>query len=129
MLSQRNFEDDGSASVGALDFDIRLTRNYRVDGQYIATYTGEPDDTTLTAEFTGMTIDRGNKTLTLDGESYWGTAFITRLRRNARNWSFTLDYNQVSPSYRTEVGFDPVVNYRNLSLFNMYHLYLQTACL
>ena len=42
MLSQRNFEDDGSASVGALDFDIRLTRNYRVDGQYIATYTGEP---------------------------------------------------------------------------------------
>ncbi len=87
MLSQRNFEGDGSASVGAFDYDISLTRNFRIDGQYILTYTGEPEKPSLTSNFAGMTIDRGTKTLALDGESYWGTAFISRLRRNARNWS------------------------------------------
>lgn len=129
MLSQRNFESDGSASAGALDFDIRLTRNYRIDGQYILTYTGEPDKPALTSNFAGMTIDRDTKTLALDGESYWGTAFISRLRRNARNWNWILDYNQVNPSYRTQVGFDPVVNYRNLSLYNIYNIFFADGIL
>jgi hypothetical protein len=40
-----------------------------------------------------------------------------------------LDYNQVSPTYRTQVGFDPTINYRNASSFIGYNFYPQSGLL
>lgn len=127
FLSDRRFEKDGSGTVAALDGNIRLSKNYSIDGQYIATHTREPDDTSLTSEMGDIGFDNEKHTVAFDGESYYGTAFITRLRRDARVWNFFIDYNQVSPSYRTEVGFDPVMNYRNLTVWSGYYIYPKSS--
>ncbi len=124
MVSDRRFEDDGSGTIVALDGDIRLSRNYSVDGQFLMSRTREPNDPGTTADYEGLTFDRSTKTVTFDGESFYGGAFISRFKRQARHWNFILDYNQVDPSYRTQTGYDPWVNYRNLSLNTYYDITL-----
>jgi hypothetical protein len=123
ILSDRRFEGDGSGTVAALDGRVRLSRNYSIDGQFIASHTKEPNDTSLTPGLGEMQFDYGKHSVGFDGESFYGSAFITRLNRNARSWNFFVDYNQVSPSYRTETGFDPRVDYRNFTIWNAYNIY------
>jgi hypothetical protein len=65
----------------------------------------------------------GKHTTAFDGESFYGSAFITRFNRDARNWNFFVDYNQVSPTYRTETGYDPWIDYRNLTVWTGYNIY------
>jgi hypothetical protein len=129
FLSDRRFEKDGSGTVVALDGNVRLSKNYSIDGQYIATHTREPEDTSITTGMGSLEFDDGKRTVAFDGESYYGTAFITRLRRDARAWNFFIDYNQVSPSYRTEVGFDPVMDYRNFTVWSGYNIYPKSGIL
>jgi hypothetical protein len=123
ILSDRRFEGDGSGTVAALDGRVRLSRNYSIDGQFIASHTREPDDSSLTSDLEDLQFDYGKHTVAFDGESFYGGAFITRLNRNARSWNFFIDYNQVSPSYRTEIGYDPRVDYRNASIWTGYNIY------
>jgi len=129
LLSDRRFEHDGSGAVAAIDGDIRLSKNYSIDGQYILAHTSEPQDSARTARYGGFAFDKGKHTIAFDGESYTGTAFITRLKREARNWGFMIEYNQVSPSYRTEIGFDPVIDYRNLALNSNYTFYPKSGAI
>ena len=103
LLSDRRFEHNGSGSVAAVDGDIRLSKNYSIDGQYIITHTSEPQDSARTARYGASHFDGGKHTIAFDGESYTGTAFIQRFKREARHWGFVLDYNQVSPSYRSRL--------------------------
>ncbi len=127
IITDRRFEGEGSGTVAALDGNIRLSKNYSIDGQYIASHTREPDDTSLTVGQGSLVFDKGRHTAAFDGESYYGTALITRLRRDARSWNFSVDYSQVSPSYRTETGFDPVMDYRRLTAWSGYSIYPQSV--
>jgi hypothetical protein len=129
LLSDRRFEHNGSGSVAALDGDIRLSKNYSIDGQYIITHTSEPQDSARTARFGRYGFDGGRHTIAFDGESYTGTAFIQRFKREARHWGFVLDFNQVTPSYRTEVGYDPLMGYRNLSFNSNYTFYPKSGAI
>ena len=124
MVSDRRFEDEGSGTIFAIDGDIRLSRNYSIDGQFLMSHTQEANEAGETDGLQGYTFDNGSKTLVFDGESFYGGAFITRFKRNARHWNFALDYNQVDPSYRTQTGYDPWVNYRNLTLNTWYEINL-----
>jgi hypothetical protein len=123
IITDRRFEDNGYGTILALDGDIRLSRNYSIDGQFLASYTGEADKMGESMFYEGAPIDKGRYTAEFDGESFQGNAFITRFRRNARNWGFFVDYNQVDPDYRTQTGYDPWVNYRNFSIWNGYTFY------
>jgi hypothetical protein len=127
MLSDRRFEDNGSNSVAAVDGDIRFTRTLSADFQFIATHTAEGTNSEVSGDFDGMTFDGGKKTAIFDEESFYGHAFITRLKRFGRSFVLLADYNQVSPTYRTQVGFDPLVNYRNASVFTGYNFYPQSG--
>lgn len=122
MITDRRFEDDGSGTIAALDGDIRLSRNYSIDGQFLMSHTQEPNKMGTTADYEEYTFDRGTKTVTFDGESFYGGAFIARFKRDARHWNFYLGYDQVDPSYRTQTGYDPWVNYRNLTLNSWYEI-------
>jgi hypothetical protein len=123
IVTDRRLEGGGSGTIAALDGRIRLSKNYSVDGQFIASHTREPDDLSLTAGLEGFEFDNGKHTAVFDGESFYGSAFITRLNRDARNWNFFVDYSQVSPTYRTETGYDPWVDYRNLTVWTGYNVY------
>jgi len=123
IVTDRRLDGDGSGTVAALDGRVRLSRNYSIDGQFIASHTKEPQDTLLTSGLGGLEFNYGKRTVHFDGESFYGSAFITRFNRSARNWNFFVDYNQVSPSYRTETGYDPWVDYRNLTVWSGYNIY------
>lgn len=143
IVGDRRFNAGGSGTIVALDGDIRLSRNYGIDGQYVLSHTREPDDHSHSSFFEGdvpagwedsldyflgeMTFDNGKHTVVFDGESYYGTGLITRLKRNSRNWNFLIDYNQVTPSYRTEIGYDPYMNYRNFSISTWYTIYPEST--
>lgn len=129
LFTDRRLDGGGSGTVAAFDGDIRLTRNIAIDGQFIYTHTAEPEDSLMTAGAEGMTFDSGNRTVAFDGESYGGHAFITRLKRFTRSLSFMLNYNEVSPTYRTETGYDPVVDYRDASVGTWYNIYFTSGLL
>ncbi|MGB2988921.1 MAG: carbohydrate binding family 9 domain-containing protein [Candidatus Zixiibacteriota bacterium] len=123
IVSDRRLDGGGSGSIAAIDGRIRLSKNYSIDGQFIASHTREPDDTLLTSDFNRIRFDNGKHTAAFDGESFYGSAFITRFNRDARSWNFFVDYNQVSPTYRTETGYDPWIDYRNLTVWTGYNIY------
>lgn len=120
ILSDRRLDGGGSGSIAAVDHDIRLSRTWRFDGQYILSHTAEPDDGSATEGFEGLTFNDGNQTVAFDGESYFGDAAIARIRRNARHLNLAFTYDQVSPTYRTQVGYDPVSNGRRIQMFSGY---------
>ncbi|MBU0985291.1 MAG: carbohydrate binding family 9 domain-containing protein [candidate division Zixibacteria bacterium] len=123
MLSDRRFDGGGSGSILAGDADVRISRSLSLDGQWVLSHTKEQDNPVLSEGLEGFTFADGEHTVALDGESYYGTAFITRLRRHARAWNFIIDYNQVTDAYRTQTGFDPLANYRNASVYSGYNFY------
>lgn len=127
ILNDRRYEAGGYNTVLGLDQRLRLSRNYAVTGQYLVTFTEEPDDTALYKS--SSTFNEGKHTYSFDGESFTGYAFISQLRRNARNWNFYIDYNQVGRTYRTETGYDPWVNYRNLSSWTGHTSYFEKGFL
>ncbi|MCH9025034.1 MAG: carbohydrate binding family 9 domain-containing protein, partial [candidate division Zixibacteria bacterium] len=117
MLSDRRFENGGSGSILAFDHSLRLSTKFTLIGQYVLSHTKEPDKLGKTAFLDGVSYDHGKFDLGFNGESYYGNAFITQFRGNGRNYHFTFNIDQVSPSYRTQAGFDPVNNDRNF-MFN-----------
>lgn len=123
MINDRRLDGGGSGTIAALDGNIRLSKNYSTDGQFIASHTTEPVDTSLTSGLGDVRFDQGRHTAAFDGESFYGSAFIARFKREARSWNFFVEYDQVSPSYRTEIGFDPVMDYRNLTVYQSYNIY------
>jgi len=120
ILSDRRLDGGGSGSIAAFDHDIRLSRSWRFDGQYILSHTDEPDNLAATEGLNGTTFNNGNQTVAFDGESYFGDAAIARVRHNSRNVSMFLTYDHVSPTYRTQVGYDPVSNGRRMQFYSSY---------
>ncbi len=126
LAAHRAYEHDGSGIILAGDGELKLNRSYSIVGQGIISNTKEPmiSDSAFYAD-RGIpkqrTFDNGRYTVGLDGETYTGTAFITELRRRSRYWNFTIDYNQLSPTYRTQIGYDPWTDQRNFFAFTTYN--------
>jgi hypothetical protein len=131
IVTDRRFDGGGSGTIVAFDHDIRLSRNYSFDGQYVYSHTTEPDDSTAMSVGLDSTTFGENDEMTygFDGESYSGNAFISRLRRNGRAWNSQLTFSQVDRGYRTQTGYDPVVNYRYLQFWNGYNVYFDEGLL
>jgi len=129
--NDRRFDAGGFNTILGVDGNIRLTRNYSIDGQYLVTFNEEIDDTTLSIgeyrNYNLYTFNKDRNTAAFDGEKFTGYAFITRLKRNSRHYNFMLDYNQVDHTYRTQIGYDPWVNYRNGSMWNGYNFYPENS--
>jgi len=62
--------------------------------------------------FNATRFDGGKYTAGLDGESYWGHAFITGLNRNTSNFSASAHYYELGPTFRADNGFEPQNAYR-----------------
>jgi len=127
IATDRRLDGGGYGSILALDGNVRLAQSYAIDGQFISSFTGEPDKAGATEGLEGLAIDEGAHSAVFDGESYSGNAFIARFKHFARHWSFMIDYNQVDPSYRTLTGYDPWVNYRQGSVWTGYTFYPESG--
>jgi len=104
--TDRRYTDGGNGSLFGVDSRIRLNRNYSLEMQYLHSFTTEPDDSTLTADFHNETFDGGKYTQGFNGEKFNGHGLYTSFEREGRNWSFDFDYWDRSPTFRAENGFE-----------------------
>ncbi len=112
IATQRQLEDGGN-SILVADGDVRLLENYRVSGQLGYSHTREPNDQSLSADFTDTTFADGRYTSVFDGESFDGRALRLEFERDARHLNFDVWYNDLSPTFRASNGFITNNNYRS----------------
>ncbi|MCP4547922.1 MAG: carbohydrate binding family 9 domain-containing protein [bacterium] len=118
--TDRRLIDGGSGTLLGLDGNLRISQSFRFKGQIIATHTEEPDDASMTEGFNGSTFDDGQYTTDFDGEQFWGHGISTYLGRSTRNSDVSLEYDQLSPTFRADNGYQPRNNQRLLSGFGSY---------
>ncbi len=107
MLTDRRMDDGGSGSVMGVDGAVRFLQKYTFSWQVLASHTQELNDAELSSAsgLDGRTFGRGAHTAALDGETFWGHGISTGVGRGGRNWGFDINYNQLSPTFRTDNGF------------------------
>jgi hypothetical protein len=104
--TDRRLDGGGAGSVLGADTRLRLGKNHQLEFQYLRTFTEEPDDTTLSADFAQETFADGQYTAAFDGESFQGDALYAGLQRSGRSFSFDLEFWQRSPTFRADNGFE-----------------------
>jgi hypothetical protein len=116
----RNFTEAHNYT-GGIDWNVFLNSNYSIRGQLLASNTKEINDTTIFSDdsYFGST----KYTPGFDGQTYNGTALYMQLRREARDYSFYLTYEDISPTFQAENGFITGNDLRMTDLQNYYNFY------
>jgi len=127
IVNDRRFEDGGYNTILGVDKNLRLTRKISFDGQYLVTLNKELDNPAMSGYYNYFTFNSDKNTATFDGEEFTGYGLISRLRHNSRTWNSNITYSQVDPTYRTELGYDPWVNYRDISTYHNFNFYPQSG--
>ncbi|PIQ61436.1 MAG: hypothetical protein COV99_09250 [Bacteroidetes bacterium CG12_big_fil_rev_8_21_14_0_65_60_17] len=129
LVSDRRYDMGGSGTTFGVDGALRFSTKYQFEWQALGHRTREADgaDAAAAGSAAGLegTFDDGAHTLALDGESYWGNALYSSLERNARHWSFDVDYWHSSPTFRTENGFVTQNDNRRVTFFQDYSFWTE----
>jgi len=102
LLSGRMGEDDYENLFGGLDGFFRFSQTKSAQFQFIASQTRYDPD---------MADDYSQQ----QGR-FAGSALHARFNHFGREWSYSVEYNQLSPGFRADSGFVPRVDYRDISL-------------
>ncbi len=89
--------------TGGVDWKFLFDRNFSFLGQALMSQTREVTDTSVVSDSTLYGLS--GKTKRLDGESYAGGGLYAQLRRDARNYSFRVSYQDISPTFQAQNGF------------------------
>lgn len=90
IVTGRELRNSYNRVIG-FDAKIRFLKNYFLALQTIGSWTKEPNDTTLTANYSDFIFYR-DYTSAFDGESFSGMAYRLRFSRWARHWQFNTWY-------------------------------------
>jgi hypothetical protein len=113
IVADRRLDAGGGGTALGADAQIRLSRNYNVEGQVVLSRTAEPDAPELTEDLDVERFD--GLTAAFDGETYLGHALYTSFERNGRVWNLDLNYTEYSPRFRTDTGFTTHNDFREAS--------------
>ncbi len=116
----RNFSDAHNY-VGGVDWSLFFNENYTFDGQVLYSQTKEVNDPALFDDSTGYGVSGHSKAF--DGESFGGGGLFTEIRRDARNYSFQISYQDFSPTFQAQDGFVTANDLRTLMIYNEYDWY------
>ena len=116
----RDFSDAHNYT-GGVDWNVYFDGNYSIRGQLLGSNTKEINDPSIfsDASFFGST----KYTPGFDGQTYNGTALYAQVRRDARNYSCNLTYQDISPTFQAENGFIYGNDLRIVDLQNYYDFY------
>ncbi len=107
--------------VAGVDWGYRFADSYTFNGEVFFSDTKEVNDSTLLS--TTRTFAPTGYTAAFDGEQYGGTAALISLRRDARDLSFNISYQDRSPVFQAQNGFVPNTNMRTASSYEQYTFY------
>jgi len=114
LVTDRRLDLGGSGSLITTDGSVRFLQNYRLDWQFAASHTAEPNAPALTEDVEPVTFNNGRHTSAFDGEQFWGRAIYTNFQRSARHLNFDLDYQELGPNFRAANGFITSNNLRHI---------------
>lgn len=117
LLTDRRPTIGGSGSNASVDALLRFRRIYSLQAQLVASYTREPDAPELTEGLPDIRFGRGAEqyTAAFDGERFAGRALAVELDRTARTWGFDVEYEEATPTYRAENGYQSRNDFRRVS--------------
>lgn len=114
-------EGDGSNTTAGIDTRLRLDDHFVLWGQVQGSYTHEPSDTVMSANFNDIKFGKHDEhTGAFDGEAFGGYAAETELVRNGRHYNASVWMEDYSPTFRAESGFVTSNNYRMAAFWNSY---------
>jgi hypothetical protein len=112
--TNRIFDGGGMGSLASVDGQIRFSKSNSFQFQILASHTEEVDNLALVPDsaFNASRFDGGKYTAGLDGESYWGHAFVGSLERSTGDYWIAAQFSELSPTFRADNGFEPQNNVR-----------------
>jgi len=102
LVTTRN-QGDAFNYVGSVDWKLNLADHYYFNGQLGYSDTRELQDTTLfdnSRRFGQSTYDAS-----FNGEQYSGSLISAEFQRQAKYYSFNVQYQSFSPTFQTQSGF------------------------
>ncbi len=120
LFTSRNFTAAYNY-VGGVDWNMLFWGNFYFVGQALLSDTKELNAPSLFDDQRRYGDTR--YTAAFDGESYTGRGMQVDLKRNARDYSFDLQYSAVSPTFQAQDGFITSTNNRYLSYWQGYWVY------
>ena len=129
MATDRRAPDtDGSNTTFGLDSRIRFSETYAAQAQVLGSYTTEPDDTTMSANFDEIHFGKDHQYDSyFNGESFGGTAMEAQFSRAARHFNANINYEDYSPTFRAETGFVTQNDYRLGTFWADYMFYFDKS--
>lgn len=100
LITNRLLKGGGSDHTIGLSGRHQFLESYTINFELNKSITNEPNNDWINED--GFIK---NRSLKLDGESYSGDSFLFSLRRTTVNWESSIGYEQLSPLYRTPLGF------------------------
>ncbi len=120
LFTSRNFTAAHNY-MGGIDWNFLFGGNYYFVGQALLSDTKELNDKSIFDDQRHYGSTR--YTAAFDGEQYGGRGMQADLKRNARDYSFDLNYVVVSPTFQAQDGFITTVNSRSVSYWHGYTVY------
>lgn len=113
VATDRRFDSGGSGSLAGLDGQIRLSPSNSFRFQLLASHIEEVDNPALADSATNVLLFGDEEyTGALDGETFRGHGLTTTLERSTGDYWAALQYNELSPTFRADNGFEPSNNWR-----------------
>ncbi len=124
MITTRN---TGQAHnyVAGLDWNYKFWENYYFRGETFYSDTKEVNDTSLFSST--RALGSTGRDAGFNGEQYGGAAYQVELRRDARDYSYALRYQDQAPTFQAQNGFAPRNNNRTWFLQQNYTFYPNNA--
>jgi hypothetical protein len=120
LVADRRMEGGGAGTTASADAMLRFGEVYRLSAHLVGSFTQEPEDPELSKRIPKLTFGTGDDSYTaaFDGESFTGYASSFQFARNARTWSWNVNYSEASPTYRADAGFQSRNNFRRTTAWN-----------
>ena len=118
VATDRRFDGGGAGSLLGIDGKLRPSSSDAFKFQVLATHTAEVDNAALgDTSWKNIRFDRGRHTVALDGEEFWGYAWLVSFNRDSRDYEAGADYVEYSPAFRADNGLEPSNNARTGSVW------------
>ncbi len=119
IVTDRRFEDNGSGTMMSIDGLLRFLDNYFFKFQFAESYTSNINDSILNIGI----IEEGTKPKIFEDGFKWGRAINATIERDAKFWNFEIEYEEVGPTFRADVGMMPKNNFREVEASTSYNFY------
>ncbi len=115
LSTNRFYNEGGMGNMFGVDAKIRFNKTYNLDFVYGNSFSEEPNKDWISSS----DVIEG-KTVALDGEKFSGNALSIGFNRISEHWGTSIDYDQLSPLFRADMGFVTQNNFREFSFQQSY---------